>query len=174
MKGRNHEMLEAAIASGLTIDDEGRIILPSGKVAKTSKCRAGYFVISLGPVDARRSFTVARVICWLRHGPPPSSTHQVDHINRDRSDDRPENLRWATASENALNVSDESKNRMRQSMIRNRRETFGSIHHFAKLTTAQVEEIKTCKMPQRKIAQMFGVRQSTVSKIKTGSQRRRG
>lgn len=35
--------------------------------------------------------------------PCPSSSHTVDHINRDRLDNRAENLRWASKREQALN-----------------------------------------------------------------------
>lgn len=35
--------------------------------------------------------------------PNPENKPQVDHINRNRSDDRLENLRWVTVSENQLN-----------------------------------------------------------------------
>jgi HNH endonuclease/NUMOD4 motif len=35
--------------------------------------------------------------------PNPDNKPEIDHINRDRSDNRLENLRWATRSENNLN-----------------------------------------------------------------------
>jgi len=42
-------------------------------------------------------------ICATFHGPPQSSEHTVDHINRNRTDNRASNLRWANKSEQAIN-----------------------------------------------------------------------
>lgn len=66
-------------------------------------------------VDNRGKNYVRRYICkqnlylhrviMRRVCPSPSPAHRyVDHINNDGLDNRRENLRWATASENAKNV----------------------------------------------------------------------
>eukprot|EP00966_Prymnesium_polylepis_P139425 3221893-Prymnesium_polylepis.1 len=46
------------------------------------------------------------LVCSAFIGPPPSATHTVDHINRCKNDNRAENLRWATRSEQSSNRSD--------------------------------------------------------------------
>jgi hypothetical protein len=43
-----------------------------------------------------------RIICTAFHGPPPTDQHVVDHIDTNRANNRPENLRWVTKLENVL------------------------------------------------------------------------
>lgn len=53
-------------------------------------------------VDGRR-LSVHILICETFYGPRPStSRHEVRHLNGIRTDNRLENLRWGTVSENAL------------------------------------------------------------------------
>ena len=45
---------------------------------------------------------VHRVVCTAFHGPAPEQDMVVDHIDTNRCNNRPENLRWVTGLENAL------------------------------------------------------------------------
>lgn len=46
---------------------------------------------------------VHRIVAFAFHGNPPTEQHVVDHIDTNRHNNRPENLRWLTRLENALN-----------------------------------------------------------------------
>lgn len=46
---------------------------------------------------------VHRIVAFAFLGEPPTPQHVVDHIDTNRQNNRPENLRWVTKLENALN-----------------------------------------------------------------------
>lgn len=46
---------------------------------------------------------VHRIVAFAFHGNPPTEQHVIDHIDTNRRNNRPENLRWLTRLENALN-----------------------------------------------------------------------
>ncbi len=45
---------------------------------------------------------VHRIVATAFHGEPPTSEHVVDHIDTNRHNNRPDNLRWLTRLENVL------------------------------------------------------------------------
>lgn len=55
----------------------------------------GYLIIS--------SEVVHRIVAFAFLGQPPTNQHVVDHIDTNRQNNRPENLRWLTRLENILN-----------------------------------------------------------------------
>lgn len=78
----------------------------TGKILKVSKNSKGYNRISL-PDDSGKEKNLAhhRLIALTFLGEPVESNASVDHINRDRSDNKLSNLRWATSQEQAQNKS---------------------------------------------------------------------
>lgn len=63
---------------------------------------------TLGKYDSKTGYakiageSVHRIVATAFHGEPPSSQHVVDHIDTNRRNNRPENLRWVTKLENIL------------------------------------------------------------------------
>jgi hypothetical protein len=96
---------------------ENYLIYPDGKVwskisekflvpAKNSR---GYMNLGLMKESKKRkSFLVHRLIA-LHYIPNPHNKPFVDHINRDKTDNRIENLRWATNSQNNINCESRGK-----------------------------------------------------------------
>jgi hypothetical protein len=66
-----------------------------------TRTRDGYVYVGLAKNKKRRVVKVHRVVAEAFI--PGDSSQQVDHINGDRSDNRVENLRWASASVNGSN-----------------------------------------------------------------------
>lgn len=70
------------------------------------KDSCGYYQIGW---DAKRRLSCHRIVWALHNGRWPEQT--VDHINRDRGDNRPENLRIASPTDQNLNVGIRKDNR---------------------------------------------------------------
>tara|TARA_R110002012_G_scaffold13176_3_gene57094 strand:- start:782 stop:1267 length:486 start_codon:yes stop_codon:yes gene_type:complete len=64
----------------------------------------GYYFITLYKNGKAKHIPLHRLIA-LAFIPNPENKPCVDHINRNKLDNRIENLRWATSSENNINVS---------------------------------------------------------------------
>lgn len=66
-------------------------------------------VWSFGKLDKHSGYLllggerVHRIVAYAFHGEPPTKQHVVDHIDTNRLNNRPENLRWLTRLENVLN-----------------------------------------------------------------------
>jgi hypothetical protein len=56
--------------------------------------KAGYLEIA--------SVRIHRIVATAFHGEPPTKEHVVDHIDTNKQNNRPENLRWVTRLENIL------------------------------------------------------------------------
>ena len=73
------------------------------KVLRPSLNNRGYWRVTLTANGIQTYHAVHRLIATA-FIPNPDNKPQVDHINRIKTDNRVENLRWATSSENNINV----------------------------------------------------------------------
>ena len=77
---------------GFKATDAGTII---GKKGKEIGCfNNKYVLIGLG--YGKSSVTRGKLILLAFHGPKPFPDAEVEHINRNKHDDRPDNLKWET------------------------------------------------------------------------------
>ena len=96
----------------------------------------------------------------------PENKKDIDHINNDRSDNKLENIRWATRSENIQHAMNQNRMAVSNGAYK------GIGHPQSKLTDKDVLEIKELlskkELTQKEIAEMFGVTPSNISYIKLG------
>jgi hypothetical protein len=86
-----------------SVSDLGRIRNDkTDKILKQNPNSVGYYMINLRKNGIMKTFACHRLIA-IAFIPNPDSKKYVDHINGDRLNNSLNNLRWATASENALN-----------------------------------------------------------------------
>lgn len=69
---------------------------------------SGYLAVKISNGAKRERRTVHRLVAET-FMPNPENKPQVDHINRNKKDNRLENLRWVNNSENHFNVEHRSK-----------------------------------------------------------------
>ncbi len=74
---------------------------------------------------------IHRIVCTAFNGPAPTDQHVVDHIDTNRANNRPENLRWLTRLENAL---------LNETTARRIELAYGSIEAFLKDPSKPINE----------------------------------
>jgi hypothetical protein len=155
--GFNNHVLEAAVKAGMRYHN-GKIYFPFVPAIPTKISTKGYRTIRLDG----KTFNLARVVCWLVHGPPPSPSHYADHINRRKLDDSPGNLRWVTASESNRNICPIARKK------HNERIKVCTTGRFkpSKLTISKVNQIRKSPLNHVMAAEKFGVSRWQVSLIR--------
>jgi hypothetical protein len=86
------EIREIPGYSGYKATSAGTII---GKKGKEIGCFTSRYVM-IGMGFGKTSVSRGKLILLAFVGPQPSPDAEVDHINRNKHDDRPDNLRWET------------------------------------------------------------------------------
>lgn len=102
---------------------------------------------------------VHRAVCSAFHGPPPAPGYHACHKNGSRTDNRPENLMWATRKENESHK------------IAHGTLTLGERNGMAVLTADQVREIR-CKSADG-IKPRFLAREYSITAAHVGAIKRR-
>ena len=85
------------------IYDDGRVFSKkSDRFLKSSPNSCGYLNVNLWNKEGRKNFNIHRLVAE-HYIDNPENKKEIDHISRDKQDNRKENLRWSTRSENSQN-----------------------------------------------------------------------
>lgn len=82
---------------------DGKKCLYKSKLLIGTDNGRGYLIVNLRKNGARKSFLIHRLVAEA-FVPNPDNKLTVDHMNRNRADNRMDNLRWATRLEQADNT----------------------------------------------------------------------
>jgi hypothetical protein len=126
--------------------------------------KTGYLQFKASVDGRRMSCTAHRAVCAAFHGEPPAPRYHAAHGNGIKTDNRPENLRWATPSENVMDsIEHGTWNRVYQTR-RNPRS------HLTKLTEDQALEIMALqgKAGATEVGRCYGVSRGAVRSIWDG------
>ena len=91
--------------TGWQISSTGRVCDTRGFTRRPEPLASGYrrVMIQISDEGKRCGFMVSRLVGFLFLGRRMKGKTQIDHQNRDRGDDKKENLRWATPAQNRAN-----------------------------------------------------------------------
>lgn len=95
---------------GVLVGTDGHVMVPGDKFHKShwtrgSRMRSGYFSVC---VNKQKNLLVHRLVLETFVGQCPEGM-ECDHVNRDRSDNRLQNLRWVPHKENQRNTANNSR-----------------------------------------------------------------
>lgn len=112
------------------IYDDGRVFSKYKKAFLIS-CNNddGYHRVKLSNDGKRKNFLVHRLVA-IHYIANPDNKSQVDHIDRNKSNNHVSNLRWATQSENCLNTIARKDNKLGIKNISYHKE--GNGYHYQK------------------------------------------
>jgi hypothetical protein len=130
----------------------------AGKILSQPLSKNGYPQVNIRRDGAIKSTKVHTLVATAFHGERPTVFHEVAHRDGDRTNNRSENLRWATGIDNAADN------------IANGTHGIGERHAGAKLTDSDVKKIRAehAKL-LRGFATKYGIDISTVRTIISGS-----
>ena len=93
------------------IYSDGRVFNKKyNRFLKSNINRYGYQYIDLYYGGKRKKYVIHRLIA-IHYIPNPENKPEVDHINRIKTDNRIENLRWVNRSKNNLNKGKQKNNK---------------------------------------------------------------
>lgn len=160
----------------------------AGRICKPYERREGYQFVGIcaGSHSSLKHRSVHQLVAEAFIGPRPPGTG-VNHLNNIRSDNRPENLEWATPKQNTAHALKQGRiatGDRQGARLHPETRPRGDAHHArthpeklargehngnSKLTEAIVRDILTSPLPVKSLAAIHGVSQSLVYQVRSRS-----
>lgn len=124
---------------------------------KAGKQKTGYLNVTISRKGYRKGKSVHRLVCMAYHGMPPSTVHQVRHLDGNKLNNIPTNLKWGTPEENYADK------------ILHGTSLEGERHPMSKLSDKEREHIiwvvSKGLVSQNKVAKALGMSQSAIQRL---------
>ena len=93
------------------VSNVGRVIdVRNGQIQFQAKLKIGYFTVSLGTDKSSMKYVHHLVAQEFLTKPDDGQRYEIDHKDRDRSNNSVNNLRYATSSQNKMNIEKRKRN----------------------------------------------------------------
>ncbi len=115
----------------------------------------GYAYVSVRLNGKLAAHAIHRMVLLAFVGPPPSPRHEAAHYNGIKTDNRLQNLRWATRSENIADTIRHGHQRV----------SIGAANHLTRISDDAVRDMRqrvANGQTQVSVAKMYGVATHTV------------
>lgn len=160
----NWKSLRGVVENGdnYEVSDLGKVKnVVKNNILKNRKNDKDYDNVVLYLDGKKKSYKVHRLVA-LAFIPNPENKPQVNHKDTDKSNNKMDNLEWATNSENQRHAFDNGLQSVRK----------GEANNRAVLTEAQVKEIReiynTGKYSHRELANIYNVSKTLIGNILRG------
>jgi hypothetical protein len=137
----------------------GNVISTKGKTVRKLKAfvdGAGYLAVWLRTRGETHRKKVHQLIATVFHGPKPNEHSVVRHLDNERLNNAPSNLRWGSRIENEADK------------IRHGTQICGAQSHFARLTENEVRvmrKLRAMGVTTQRISEIFGITQGYASVV---------
>lgn len=119
-----------------------------------------YYSVSIIINNKRKTHRVHRLVCSAFHGLPTCEKLTASHLNGNWKDNRPENLKWESYSDNLQRKKEHGT------------DDLGVKNSRAKITLEELKQIRILlsehSLTHDKIGELFGVNRVFITKINTG------
>lgn len=147
---------------------KNRSYLKKGRLLNPTKDKNGYFTFDLKEDGDHKNVKIHRLVAEA-FIPNPHNKPFINHIDNNPSNNRVDNLEWATPKENSEHMSKQGRNKRTKEWLQNLEESAKAYRKAIKATNIKTGEILIFEGVKK--VRDFGFQPSCVSNCCTGKRR---